>query len=129
MYKYKFRGLSTSGEFIYGSLVITTHGISHKPKNHTKTWIITSSFGNGGWFNVVTRKYVLPNTVGQFTGLLDKHDTEIYEGDIVKYIFDHDENNNPLYCTLTVTTICEIIEFRNSTSSLEVVGNIHIDTN
>ena len=63
-----FRGKNTKGKWVIGSLVTTTRYIKHKPKQHTKHWIISSSFGNGGWFNVIQRSYVLADTIEELFG-------------------------------------------------------------
>lgn len=60
-----FRGITSNGKTVVGSLVVTNVFIKHKPQTHTKTWIIESAFGNGGWFNVLKRTYVKPDTVEQ----------------------------------------------------------------
>ena len=67
----KFRGLNTKGKWVYGSLVETTSFIKHRPKQHTKTWIVESSFGNGGWFNIQRRQYVKPDSVEIRTKVLE----------------------------------------------------------
>lgn len=72
-----FRGIGMNGRWYYGSLIHTTMG-------NTKTWISWSARGNGGWFNLISRAYVKPKTVGQFTGRFDKNDVPVFEGDIVK---------------------------------------------
>ena len=68
MREIKFRGKrKDNGEWVYGSYIkfANTHVIGYADKEH----------GNWNEFDVI------PETVGQSTGLKDKNGVEIYEGD------------------------------------------------
>ena len=74
------------------------------------------------------------DTIGQFTGMVDKNGKPVYEGDIVRYrTTDERHTKNPRYTNLVINYNESSARFQagdiyhqylNSTK-LEIIGNVH----
>ena len=79
---------------------------------------------------------VIPETVGQFTGLTDKNGVKIFEGDIVKANFPYaktglvewDKKRGSFYVNPIDGFAAYDKGYKMNANKLEIIGNIHENT-
>lgn len=113
----KFRGKRLdNGEWAYGNLQ------QQAVKN--EEWYITSITSPFNEF--LNESHIIdPKTVGQYTGLKDKNGKEVYEGDIVSYIFGNPNGDSAEVYSETVEFHYGQLSHLTYVDYLEVIGNIY----
>ena len=128
----KFRGKRIDGQgWVYGFYLLDEQ---HKTPRHC---IWTREFNGIGIGNDITE--VLPESVGQWTGLVDRHGKEIFEGDVIRFT----RNTGPIYKPTISSDVCVVrwVEEKSSfrlcyrtqrqkfhtaySDKYEIIGNIH----
>lgn len=122
-----FRGKdSITKSWVYGALVQ-----QQDDPLKEKAFIISYSNYQFGDFSEAVMHEVDPETVGQYTGFVDKKGKKIFEGDIVSiynskaFLFAVEWNNQYVLKCTTNGVSDNILNVIESPEDVEVVGNIY----
>lgn len=120
--RYLFRGLRTDGEgWVYGSLQI----IQYRKEYYIEEWVYKES----SEVYYQNEYQVVPESVGQWTGIKDKWDQMIFEGDIIKSDY-LEVSGRVIYDTRSTSYHLVEPEYNehvciHTAYDYEVIGNIH----
>lgn len=133
--KFRAKYIIDGYPFAYGNAVIQLDGRAYIfEENDPEAEVRDTGDPESHYWLVGGLYEVNPSTIGQYTGLKDKHGKEIYEGDIITSVFEEDGKESFIFDFEVIFqegAFLALIDYDLTTHSLtelnelEVIGNIH----